>query len=150
MLRYLPVSPLYYVKPYTKAVGVGLSPYPYAEGVTSLLQKAMHAPGGRRNLRADSVIREAKRKTEYGSPDASWRRINRTKKPILTAERKRKEQSKRKRLPSFPGGNPIGDRLWMEHYALQLFRGGALDEAQYKKLLARIDRELAMRYKAGR
>lgn len=48
------------------------------------------------------------------------------------------------------GGNPIGDRLWMEHYALQLFRGGALDEAQYKKLLARIDRELAMRYKAGR
>lgn len=48
------------------------------------------------------------------------------------------------------GGNPIGDRLWMEHFALQLFRGGALDEAQYKKLLARIDRELAMRYKAGR
>lgn len=39
MLRYLPVSPLYYGKPYTKAVGVGLSPYPYAEGVTSLLQK---------------------------------------------------------------------------------------------------------------
>ena len=48
------------------------------------------------------------------------------------------------------GGNPIGDRLWMEHFALQLLRGGALDEAQYKKLLARIDRELAMRYKAGR
>ena len=48
------------------------------------------------------------------------------------------------------GGNPIGDRLWLEHFALQLLRGGALDEAQYKKLLARIDRELAMRYKAGR
>ena len=48
------------------------------------------------------------------------------------------------------GGNPIGDRLWMEHYALQLFRGGALDEVQYKKLLARIDREMAMRYKAGK
>ena len=48
------------------------------------------------------------------------------------------------------GGNPIGDRLWMEHFALQLLRGGALDEAQYKKLLARIDRELAMRYKVGR
>ena len=48
------------------------------------------------------------------------------------------------------GGNPIGDRLWLEHFALQLYRGGSLDDAQYKKVLARIDRDLAIKYKAGK
>lgn len=39
------------------------------------------------------------------------------------------------------------DRLWMQHFAYQLFDNNAIDEKQYRKLLAKIEIELNHRYK---
>lgn len=36
----------------------------------------------------------------------------------------------------------INDRLWMQHFAYQLFDNNAIDEKQYRKLLAKIETEL--------
>lgn len=43
-------------------------------------------------------------------------------------------------------GNPIGDRLWLEHFANALHHTVFNDE-EYRKLLRLIDRELARKYK---
>lgn len=43
-------------------------------------------------------------------------------------------------------GNPIGDRLWLEHFANAL-RNTVFNDDEYRKLLRLIDRELARKYK---
>lgn len=43
-------------------------------------------------------------------------------------------------------GNPIGDRLWLEHFANALHNTVFNDE-EYRKLLRMIDRELSRKYK---
>ena len=43
-------------------------------------------------------------------------------------------------------GNPIGDRLWLEHFANALHHRVFNDE-EYRKLLQLIDRELSRKYK---
>ena len=46
-------------------------------------------------------------------------------------------------------GNPIGDRLWLEHFANKLHRTVFSDE-EYHKLLRLIDREMSRRYHDGK
>ena len=43
-------------------------------------------------------------------------------------------------------GNPIGDRLWLEHFANALHHRVFNDE-EYRKLMRLIDRELSRKYK---
>ena len=43
-------------------------------------------------------------------------------------------------------GNPIGDRLWLEHFANALHKT-VFNDDEYRKLLRLIDRELARKYK---
>ena len=43
-------------------------------------------------------------------------------------------------------GNPIGDRLWLEHFANAL-HNTVFDDEEYRKLLRMIDRELSQKYK---
>ena len=48
-------------------------------------------------------------------------------------------------------GNPIGDRLWLEHFANEHFANAlhktVFNDDEYRKLLRLIDRELARKYK---
>ena len=43
-------------------------------------------------------------------------------------------------------GNPIGDRLWLEHFANALHKT-VFNDDEYRKLLRLIDRELSRKYK---
>ncbi|MBQ7504691.1 MAG: hypothetical protein IJT79_05170 [Ruminococcus sp.] len=43
-------------------------------------------------------------------------------------------------------GNPIGDRLWLEHFANALHKTVFNDE-EHRKLMQMIDRELSRKYK---
>ncbi len=43
-------------------------------------------------------------------------------------------------------GNPIGDRLWLEHFANALHNTVFSDD-EYRKLMRMIDRELSRKYK---
>lgn len=43
-------------------------------------------------------------------------------------------------------GNPIGDRLWLEHFANAL-HNTVFNDDEYRKLLRLIDRELSRKYK---
>ena len=45
--------------------------------------------------------------------------------------------------------NPIGDRLWLEHFANKLHQTVFSDE-EYHKLLRLIDREMSRRYHDGK
>ncbi len=56
-----------------------------------------------------------------------------------------RKQDKKNR-PCRAEGNPIGDWLWMEHFALALYRSGAVSKEQYKKLPEGVDRVLMKKY----
>ena len=43
-------------------------------------------------------------------------------------------------------GNPIGDRLWLEHFANALHHK-VFNDDEYRKLMRLIDRELSRKYK---
>lgn len=43
-------------------------------------------------------------------------------------------------------GNPIGDRLWLEHFANALHHT-VFNDDEYRKLMRLIDRELSRKYK---
>ena len=43
-------------------------------------------------------------------------------------------------------GNPIGDRLWLEHFANALHHR-VFNDDEYRKLMRLIDRELSRKYK---
>lgn len=45
--------------------------------------------------------------------------------------------------------NPIGDRLWLEHFAKKMHNTVFNDE-EYHKLLRLIDREMSRRYRDGK
>lgn len=45
--------------------------------------------------------------------------------------------------------NPIGDRLWLEHFANKLHQTVFNDE-EYHRLLRLIDREMSRRYRDGK
>ena len=54
-----------------------------------------------------------------------------------------------KRTENVINGNPIGDRIWLEHFANKLHNTVFNDE-EYHKLLRMIDRELSRRYRDGK
>lgn len=44
-------------------------------------------------------------------------------------------------------GNPIGDRLWLDHFLYAIRKSGVFDDTQNRKLQTLIDREYTLRYK---
>jgi hypothetical protein len=46
-------------------------------------------------------------------------------------------------------GDPVIDKLWMQHFAFALHDANIFDDEQYKKLLTLIDIDIARKYKTN-